>query len=228
MTTQTIKKHFEEEAAAFDQTIVKLIPYYDQMIRALIDAIHFKPTNKIRIIDLGCGTGTLAKQLADKFPNSKIVCLDIASKMIELARHKLSAHKNIEFVVGDFSKIDFQEQFDVVVSSLALHHIQTDDGKIEFYTKIYNVLTNNGQFINADVVLASTEYQHNIDLTRWIEFMQKSISPEEIKTKWIPTHKAEDRPSKLIDQLKWLEVIGFKTVDVIWKYYDFSVYGGVK
>jgi tRNA (cmo5U34)-methyltransferase len=228
MTTQTIKEHFEEEAAEFDYTIVKLIPYYNQMIRALIDAVHFKPNDTIRIIDLGCGTGTLAKQIADRFPNSKIVCLDIASKMIELARHKLSDYKNIEYVVGDFSEIDFHEQFDVVVSSLALHHIPTDNGKIEFYTKIYNVLTDNGQFINADVVLASTEYQHNIDLTRWIEFMQKSISLEEITTKWIPTHKNEDRPSKLIDQLKWLEVIGFKTVDVIWKYYDFSVYGGIK
>ena len=129
---------------------------------------------------MGCGTGTIAKRLADKYPNSKIDCLDIASNMIEIAKSKLLDHKNTEFIVGDFSKIDFKEQFDVVVSSLALHHIETDKEKKEFYTQIFNILTNSGQFINADVVLASTNYQQNTNMNRWIDYMKKSVSMEEI------------------------------------------------
>ena len=228
MTTSTVKDHFEAEAHEFDSIIVKLIPYYDQMINALIDSIQFDRFDSIRIIDLGCGTGTIAKRLADRFPNSKIVCLDIASKMIEIAKYKLLDHKNTEFIVGDFSKIDFKEQFDVVVSSLALHHIETDNEKKEFYTKIFNVLANSGQFVNADVVLATTDYQQNTNMDRWMDYMNKSVSMDEIQNKWIPSYKAEDRPAILIDQLKWLEEIGFRTVDVIWKYYNFSVYGGIK
>ena len=228
MTTTTIKEHFETEAYEFDSIIVKLIPYYDQMISALIDSIHFNSTDTIRIIDLGCGTGTIAKRLADKFPNSKIVCLDIASKMIEIAKHKLSDHKNSEFIVGDFAKTDFADKFDIVVSSLALHHIETDNEKKEFYTKIHNILTSSGQFINADVVLASTDYYQDLNMNRWIDYMKKSVSMEEITNKWIPNYKKEDRPAKLIDQLKWLEEIGFSSVDIIWKYYNFSVYGGIK
>lgn len=228
MTTSTVKEHFEAEAHEFDSIIVKLIPYYDQMINALIDSIQFDRFDSIRIIDLGCGTGTVAKRLADRFPNSKIVCLDIASKMIEIAKYKLLDHKNTEFIVGDFSKIDFKEQFDVVVSSLALHHIETDNEKKEFYTKIFNVLANSGQFVNADVVLATTDYQQDTNMNRWMDYMNKSVSMDEIQNKWIPSYKAEDRPAKLIDQLKWLEEIGFRTVDVIWKYYNFSVYGGIK
>lgn len=38
----------------------------------------------------------------------------------------------------------------------------------------------------------------------------------------------EDRPAKLIEQLNWLAEIGFTDVDVIWKYYNFAVYGGLK
>jgi len=228
MTTSTIKEHFETEAHEFDSLIIKLIPYYDQMMNALIDSIQFDTSDNIRIIDLGCGTGTIAKRLADKFPNSKIVCLDIASKMIEIAKYKLLDHTNTEFIVGDFSRIEFKEQFDVVVSSLALHHIETDNEKKEFYTKIFNILTNSGQFINADVVLATTDYQQNTNMNRWIDYMNKSISMDEIINKWIPGYNAEDRPSKLTDQLKWLEEIGFKTVDVIWKYYSFCVYEGIK
>jgi len=228
MITSTIKEHFETEAFEFDSQIVRIIPYYDQMIKALIDSIHFEPFDAIRIIDLGCGTGTVAKLLGDKFPNSKIVCLDIASKMIEIARYKFSDRKNTEFIVGDFSTVDFKEPFDVVVSSLALHHIQTDEEKKEFYTKIYTLLTNSGQFLNADVVLASTDYQQNVNMNRWIDYMSKSVPMDEIKQRWLPAHKREDRPSKLIDQLKWLDEIGFKNVDVIWKYFNFSVYGGIK
>jgi len=228
MTTSTIKEHFETEAFEFDSQIIKIIPYYEQMITALIDSVQFKPFAAIRIIDLGCGTGTVAKRLGDKFPNSTIVCLDIASKMIEIAKYKLSGRKNTEFIVGDFSKIEFKEPFDVVVSSLALHHIQTDEEKKEFYTKIYKVLTNSGQFLNADVVLATTDYQQNINMNRWIDYMNKSVPMDEIQQRWLPAHKTEDRPSILMEQLKWLDEIGFENVDVIWKYYNFSVYGGVK
>jgi len=228
MTTSTIKEHFESEAFEFDSQIVKIIPYYEQMITALIDSVQFEPFAAIRIIDLGCGTGTVAKRLGDKFPNSTIVCLDIASKMIEIAKYKMSGRKNTEFIVGDFSKIEFKEPFDVVVSSLALHHIQTDEEKKEFYTKIYKVLTNSGQFLNADVVLASTDYLQNINMNRWIDYMNKSVPMDEIQQRWLPAHKTEDRPSILMEQLKWLDEIGFENVDVIWKYYNFSVYGGVK
>ena len=223
-----IKAHFESEAKEFDDIIIKLIPYYNQMIGALIDSIHFDSNAAIRIIDLGCGTGTISKRISEKYPNSKIICLDVASNMIEIAKHKLSGHNDVEFITGDFSKIDTNDKYDVIVSSLALHHLENDKEKKDFYTKIYGYLTDSGIFYNADVVLASTEYLQDVNMNRWIEFINKSVSMDEILNKWIPTYKAEDRPAKLLDQLKWLEDIGFKSVDVIWKYYNFSVYGGIK
>jgi tRNA (cmo5U34)-methyltransferase len=228
MSIQSIKEHFESEAAEFDDIIIKLIPYYGQMLSALVDSIQFNSTDKFSIIDLGCGTGSVAKILANKFPNAKIVCLDIAPKMIEISKCKLEEYQNIEFVVGDFCKFDFEKQFDVVVSSLALHHIESDFKKREFYSLIYKSLTESGQFVNADVVLASDEYNQNINMLKWIEYMNKSVSMDEIQNHWIPTYKSEDRPSKLIDHLKWLEEVGFASVDVLWKYYNFSVFIGIK
>ena len=225
---EKIKEHFETEAKDFDEIIIKLIPYYNQMIGALIDAIPFDKDSNIRILDLGCGTGTISQLLSSRFSNSKIVCLDIASNMIEIAKYKLSSHDNSEFVVGDFKRINDLGNFDVVVSSLALHHLETDFDKKGFYTDIYNQLDNDGVFFNADVILASTDLMQTRNMNRWKEYMNKSVSMTEIENKWIPTYEEEDRPAKLVDQLKWLENIGFKSVDVIWKYYNFGVYGGVK
>ena len=39
---------------------------------------------------------------------------------------------------------------------------------------------------------------------------------------------AEDSLAKLLIKLAWVAEIGFAELDVIWKYYNFAVYGGVK
>ncbi|MEC3908824.1 methyltransferase domain-containing protein [Tamlana sp. 2201CG12-4] len=224
-----IKEHFNSESKEYDEIILKLIPYYKEMVKALVDSIPYNTDSKIKIIDLGCGTGTISELISKKFPNAQIICLDIAKKMIEMAKLKLSSYNNIEYVVGDFYQMsNISNEFDVVVSSLALHHLETDSDKINFYQTIYNNLKSGGVFFNADVVLGSNDYLQNKNMSRWIEFMNKSVSLKEIQDKWIPTYKSEDRPTQLIKQLKWLEKIGFQSVDIIWKYYNFSVYGGSK
>lgn len=64
---------------------------------------------------------------------------------------------------------------------------------------------------------------------RWTQSnMRQSISEEEIEGNWLPKYEAEDHPAKLGDQLGWLSEAGFHSVDVIWKLFNFAVYGGIK
>jgi malonyl-CoA O-methyltransferase len=42
-----------------------------------------------RILELGCGTGYLTGMLASRFPTSKIVALDFAARMVELAQNRV-------------------------------------------------------------------------------------------------------------------------------------------
>ncbi|MGF7119492.1 class I SAM-dependent methyltransferase [Methanobacterium oryzae] len=223
-----VKSHFEEEAAEFDELILKLIPHYKEMINALISSIPFNREDSIKVLDLGCGTGTISKNLKEKFPNAKVSCLDLAENMIEMAKIKLNKYNDIHYITGDFYHFKFSEKYDVIISSLALHHLVTDEDKKEFFAKIYEALNPDGAFFNADVVLGSNEYLQNLYLEKWKEFMNQSVSMEEIEKKWIPTAEEEDNPAKLIDQLNWLQDIGFKDIDVIWKYYGGAVYGGFK
>jgi len=116
----------------------------------------------------------------------------------------------------------------VVISSLALHHLVTDEDKQGFYAKIYNALAPSGVFYNADVVLASSPHLQEEYLRQWKDFMGKSVSEQEIEEIWIPKYWEQDRPARLMDQLAWLGKIGFINSDVIWKYYNFAVYGGAK
>ncbi|MGE5606042.1 MAG: class I SAM-dependent methyltransferase [Bacteroidota bacterium] len=126
---EKVKNHFEEEAKEFDRVILKLIPFYEEMIKALILSIPFKKEELIKVIDLGCGTGTIASKIKETFPNSQISCLDMAENMIKMARIKLGENKNVVYHIGDFYSFDFDKKYDVVISSLALHHLAEDEDK---------------------------------------------------------------------------------------------------
>lgn len=223
-----VKAHFEEESKEFDEVILKLIPHYKDMIDTLISSIPFEHDASIKVLDLGCGTGTVTKTLKEQFKNAQVTCLDLAENMIEMAKIKLKDYNDIEYAIGDFYEYNFSENYDVIVSSLALHHLAADEDKKEFYKKIYDAMVHGGIFLNADAVLASNKQLQCIYTAKWKEFMNKNISMKEIEEKWVPAAETEDHPVKITDHLDWLREIGFKDVDVIWKYYHLAVYGGFK
>jgi len=227
LAMEDVKEHFDSEAKAYDSLILTLIPNYLEMIDVLVNSIPFDGREPFKVLDLGCGTGNISKKIKEKFPNSKIHCVDLADNMVKISQKKLADYSEISYETGDFQSISLSSDYDVIVSSLAMHHLKTDQDKKEMYQKIYESLTPGGVFYNADVVLGSTKYLQNLYLGKWKEFMALSHSEEEIENKWMPTHRREDKPAKMIDHIKWLEEAGFKQVDVVWKYYNYGVYGGV-
>jgi tRNA (cmo5U34)-methyltransferase len=78
------------------------------------------------------------------------------------------------------------------------------------------------------VILGASEHLQSAYLKRWKAFMQRQIPEEEVETVWLRKYREEDRPAQLVEQLTWLAGIGYENVDVLWKYYNFAVYGGVK
>ncbi|MBN1889986.1 MAG: class I SAM-dependent methyltransferase [Thermoflexales bacterium] len=223
-----VKQHFEEEAREYDGIILRIIPHYPYMIEALISAIPFEAAAPIRAIDLGCGTGTVARRVLEAFPRARMSCVDLAENMLGMARAKLADYPHIRYIPGDFNHLEFDQEYDVVVSSLALHHLVSDQDKRGFYRKVYDTLAPGGVFYNADVVLGSSAALQDMYMDKWRAFMRQKVSDEEIETKWLPKYRAEDRPARLSDQLAWLAETGFAGVDVVWKYYNYAVYGGNK
>jgi tRNA (cmo5U34)-methyltransferase len=222
------KKHFEEEATEFDRIILTIIPHYQTMIRVLVEAIPFGRSDPLRVMDLGCGTGTVAAQVLNAFPNAQITCLDVAENMIAIARTKLAAYPLVNYTAADFSDFEFCGEYEAIISSLALHHLATDEDKQKLYRRIYGSLAPGGVFYNADVVLASNDFLQALSMKAWRRFMGHNLSLEEIEGKWIPKYREEDHPARLFDQLAWMTEIGFVDVDVLWKYFNFAVYGGVR
>jgi ubiquinone/menaquinone biosynthesis C-methylase UbiE len=80
-----------------------------------------------RVVDLGCGTGTIALLLADSFPEAEIVGVDLAESMLRLARVKVSARgldERVTLLCENVKQTSLLGgSFDLVLSNSTLHHL---------------------------------------------------------------------------------------------------------
>lgn len=85
------------------------------------------------ILDIGCGIGLVAKDLAKKA--KRVVAIDKNGHLIQRAKATNNS-PNIEFMVADATKYDFDKNFDVAIISNVLEHIKD---RVEFLRRIGNV-----------------------------------------------------------------------------------------
>ena len=76
-----------------------------------------------RILDLGCGDGTLTAELADLVPGGFVLGIDASENMISTARRDHTG-ANLRFEKQDINTIDFKSEFDLVFSNATLHWIK--------------------------------------------------------------------------------------------------------
>ncbi len=76
------------------------------------------------VMDAGCGSGLLTKQLAKKVPRGKVYAVDIDSNMIKQAKNNVQFLDNVEIIQSSFTDIRLPRKMDVVFSNSALHWVQ--------------------------------------------------------------------------------------------------------
>lgn len=223
--SKLVKEHFEKEYKEYDQLIRKLIPKYEEMNQLVVDLLNFPKEAKIRILDLGIGTGQTALEILKKFSNAQIDGIDISKNMIKQARVRLKNHLNrVKFIEKDIYKSNFTGNYDAVVSVLCIHHLNSKQ-KQEFFKRIFKILNKNGIFIIADIVKFDSEIKTKEKEQEWKDFLINNLGEKEGNF-WFENYKEEDLPDSTNNQLKWLENSGFKETKCSYEYMNYSVFYG--
>jgi SAM-dependent methyltransferase len=63
------------------------------------------------VLDVGCGSGWLARLMAEQVPEGRVVGMDISDEMVRRARRNNDAIENAMFVIGEVGEIPWDAQF---------------------------------------------------------------------------------------------------------------------
>jgi len=127
-----------------------------------------------------------------------------------------------------------------VVSSLTIHHLNGSQ-KTELYADLFRLLHSDGVVVIADLVECAHPLGQAVAAKAWDNVVrQRAISfdgnsrafdffeREHWNIYRYPEPYDIDHPSRLLDQLKWLEQAGFTDVDVYWMLAGQAIFGGRK
>ena len=220
MSNEALKEKFNENAEKYDKIRKLIIPCFDDLYNTTKNLANSKKDNP-HVLDLGAGTGLLTKYLFEKYPKAEFTLIDISEEMLKLAKNRFQRYNNFKYITADYLEHDFKN-FDIIISSLSIHHIEDKDKK-KLYKKIYDALNPEGIFLNADQVIGSTPNIDKIYQRIWMEKIDENKFTGPEKDTAIERMKF-DKPATFEDNLKWLRNCGFEDVDLGYKYYSFCIF----
>ena len=117
------------------------------------------PSRVENALEIGCGTGAFARQLALRC--ERVTALDLSPEMIRVAQSHSRKFTNLEYVLADATSWDFpQSHFDFVCSIATLHHLE----QRELLLKIRDSIKPGGVFVILDLVESNSMFERMNDL----------------------------------------------------------------
>ena len=230
-----------QRVKTYDVDMELMHPNRSKMVQIALEVLPFPKTTALRAIDLGIGTGYFSEHFLNKFPNSRVLGIDGAPAMIELAKARLKSSKSrVEFVIGDFRTLHELAAdigtVDIVFSAYALHHLSRVD-KETVLRQVVELLVPGGWFINADLIVAdSPELESRLQQIRIAGIVERAGGADSRFADSALTQqfledlelKEADQPLTLDEDLALFRNSGLKNVSAFWLEYRELVSGGQK
>src|SRR5699024_1952661 len=139
----------------YDSQRQKLIPSLVEMYSAAGNIVRVAVSERsdATVLDLGAGTGLLAEAVRASVPSCNLVLMDHSEDMLAKARDRFSVDAHVSCLVADFASLESSNEYDAVVSALAIHHLK-DPEKQTLFAHIKNAIRPGGVFVNVEQVCA--------------------------------------------------------------------------
>ena len=197
---ENIERLFDQCASNYDSLRKQLIPCFDRFYSSALSIIQTEGNNPIKVLDLGAGTGLMSYFILKRFPAASITLIDLSEAMLSQAKVRLKEFvQQVEIIKANYLGYPFEEDYDLIISSLSIHHLDGREKK-QLFKEVYHHLKPNGQFINADQVLGRTAAIDGHYRTNWLQAVQsRGVSDEELVKAF--ERMKEDKMSTLEEQL---------------------------
>jgi tRNA (cmo5U34)-methyltransferase len=211
----SVAAHLGIDLKEYDARIRTFIPDYQVMLEEAAAAV---PQNARTILDLGTGTGSLARLCLKQARQARVVGIDADAAILQLAAKRLGGRATL--ICASFLKVSLPAS-DAVVASFALHHVRTARAKARLYARVRAALRPGGVFISVDCHPASDRAVAARQREGWRLHLQHTYPRAEADA-FLAAWAKEDVYVPLADEIALLRRNGLM-VDVIWRKGSFAV-----
>ncbi|MFZ4456703.1 MAG: class I SAM-dependent DNA methyltransferase [Bacteroidales bacterium] len=173
---------FADKAAEWDKNPVRAA-MIERFVGEIIDSVQLDKTSNI--LDFGCGTGVIGLHLLPKVARATFV--DSSPAMMSVLSEKIAAGnlQNTQSVVGNIELYDAENCEDLIVSLMAMHHVEDINATLASFHKL---LKTGGQVFIGDSVAEDGSFHHpevvphNGFDTKWLtnQFMEAGFKVENV------------------------------------------------
>lgn len=220
----------EEVANVFDDMVKRSVPFYEEIHRLTLDIVERYHTGKGPIIDLGCSTGTTFKLITKEFPDQDFhfIGIDNSQAMLKKAKEKLLPLKLKKLELRHESMEESQlDNAEIVILNYTLQFLPVDK-RVHLLQKIHQYLSPGGVMLLSEKIKSPRSDMQDLITNLYYDFKRRNgYSELEI------SQKREALENILIpltpeEQLDMLKEAGFKKVEMLFRWYNFASYIGIK
>jgi tRNA (cmo5U34)-methyltransferase len=198
MTDEAPGNQYHFDPSTYVDMVRSEVPAYDRFQDAVAEAGRSVVAEAV--LELGVGTGETARRVLAVHPGARLVGVDESAAMLAVAADVVP---DAELRVSRLQDGLPSGEYDLVVSALAVHHLD-GDAKADLFVRVAERLRPGGRFVLGDVVVPE--------------------DPGDVVT---PIDGVHDVPSTVAEQLDWLEAAGLRP-EVVWQERDLAVLVGAK
>ena len=231
----------EDDSDTYRRLAPVAVPSRGRQLATIATLLPFASTDDFRVVEIGTGEGLLGQTLAALFPEARITALDGSESMRAAAAERLGSYGGrVRVDAMDLAADDWLVHLDgadAVVSSLVIHHLDRP-GKKRLFEAVGERTSARSALLIADLVEPASPQALELFAASWDEsarLQAEARGENELfdlfrSTEWniYQVPDPMDKPSRLADQLLWLEGAGFRVVDCYWLEAGHAIYGGYK